>query len=306
MKPWYLRWPKLLEEEEQLLQQAGMHVERDHHAFEHGIARLIVRPQRPKLPDELIVTFPDAFPYFRFEIQAPALALGKHQNPYLKNLCLIGRSTDLWTRGVPEENTVLAMIENQVPKVLAANDPDLPEHEKPREEPQGEPVTDYLACTPGAVFLDGRWRIPGYAMSGTLDVGIRRIEPYHDSILFQAAVLAIHDETENRLCFASDAVKQLFRKSILKASWTRGKPPRSEDVKALHKHIQDALPGRGHVARINDAKVQMLGLLIHEEVSADSYADGWMFSVQITGDIFSQSEGGQRLKRKRRRKGKRR
>ena len=176
MKPWYERWPDLLEFEEQLLTQAGMRFERDREAFRKGIARLKVWPGSDGLPDCLIVTFPDAFPYFRFEIQAPSWTLSKHQNPYAKNLCVMGRSTDLWTRGRPEDNTVLSMIEKRVPLVLAANNPELPEAKRPLEEPQGEPVTDYISYTPGAILVDGQWRIPPYVRSGSLDVGIRNLK----------------------------------------------------------------------------------------------------------------------------------
>ena len=38
----------------------------------------------------LEVTFPDLYPYFRFEIVAPTLSLDHHQNPFGKNLSVAG------------------------------------------------------------------------------------------------------------------------------------------------------------------------------------------------------------------------
>ena len=62
----------------------------------------------------LVVTFPDFYPYFRFEVQAPDLHLDHHQNPFEKNLCLLRRGTEHWDPG----DTVASLLHEQLADVL--------------------------------------------------------------------------------------------------------------------------------------------------------------------------------------------
>jgi hypothetical protein len=69
--------------------------------------------------EELIAleaVFPCFYPYTRCEIIAPELKLRWHQNPYSKNLCLIGRATANWDMA----NSVVTFLATQLPKLLAA------------------------------------------------------------------------------------------------------------------------------------------------------------------------------------------
>src|SRR5579864_9007258 len=47
-------------------------------------------------PVELRAEFPDFYPYVRPEVYATTLDLERHQNPFGKNLCLLGRRSDVW------------------------------------------------------------------------------------------------------------------------------------------------------------------------------------------------------------------
>ena len=46
---------------------------------------------------QLVAKYPDSYPYLRVEVYAPTLSLRWHQNPYAKNLCLLGRHSDAWS-----------------------------------------------------------------------------------------------------------------------------------------------------------------------------------------------------------------
>src|SRR5437764_687030 len=62
----------------------------------------------------LRIVYPDLFPYYRPEVFAPGLSLGRHQNPFDSNLCLLEAPSRAW--GTTE--TAAWLVAERVPFLL--------------------------------------------------------------------------------------------------------------------------------------------------------------------------------------------
>jgi len=114
---WWVRQPERYEYELAQLDAAGIDYSMDEVARDEGILRLDLSiPGEEGESLKLQVTFPDLYPYFRFEVRAPEIDLPHHQNPFSKNLCLLGRSTRHWNTS----DTLAKFIRERVPLVLTA------------------------------------------------------------------------------------------------------------------------------------------------------------------------------------------
>jgi hypothetical protein len=100
-------------------------------------------------PIALVAVFPCFYPYTRCEIIAPDFKLSWHQNPYNKNLCLIGRSTTNWDT----DNLLATFLATQLPKLLAAARTQERDEAQDKEENQAEPFTAFLPYLRGSVVL---------------------------------------------------------------------------------------------------------------------------------------------------------
>ena len=148
------------------LRDAGIDYERDEEAFSQGILRLhlVVDFEGERLP--LVVTYPELYPYFRFEVTASTLSLPYHQHALGKNLCLIGRGTHHWRT----TDTVAGLLREQLPVVLRAGQSSDADSVRGLEQEQAEPFSDYYPCAPGIVVIDGAWKAPANHDCGTFGV----------------------------------------------------------------------------------------------------------------------------------------
>ena len=91
-------------------------------ALDHGVLRLHLElPAGPwGEPLALSATFPDEYPYLRPLVVAPGLSLARHQHPFVKNLCLLGRSTLAWD----VDQTLAQHLCEQLPLLLDATGAD--------------------------------------------------------------------------------------------------------------------------------------------------------------------------------------
>src|ERR671936_164582 len=98
MEPrWVQRFPGRLEWELDDFGRRGLH---DFRLDEREIANgRVVLDGETTWKGETIplrIVYPDLFPYFRPEVFAPGLKLGRHQNPFEGNLCLLEAPTRAW------------------------------------------------------------------------------------------------------------------------------------------------------------------------------------------------------------------
>jgi len=169
MQPWWEKYPGLLDAEYDRLKEIGAQFEEREDEKAAGSLVLDIAYPTGGQSLRLEARFPDTYPYTRPEVYAPDLRLQHHQNPFERNLCVIGRRSENWT----PQMSLADLIKDQIPKVTAANEgvdlgPDV-------EERQGEPVTTFFQFQPDSlVFIDGAWRRPLEATAGDATIAVVR------------------------------------------------------------------------------------------------------------------------------------
>ena len=186
--PWWEAVPGRLDAELGALRHAGIpfqlrQEEKDAGAIVLDLTAMIKGAETP-----LVARYPDTFPYLRPEVYAPALDLPRHQNPFQKNLCLLGRRSDLWT----PQMDLAELVTTQLTRVIQATDADSAAAAVELEEHQGEPISAFYPFgESSACLLDGSWNIP----SG-LDRGTARIAFTIRSNALRATVLELRDRSQ--------------------------------------------------------------------------------------------------------------
>jgi molybdopterin/thiamine biosynthesis adenylyltransferase len=222
----------------------------------------------------LIARFSDIYPYTRFEIRAPDLDLPRHQVPFTKQLCLIGRATVNWNT----EDTLAKFVRERVPLVLTTALSEDPAEVEGLEEHQGEPFSDYYASYKDSmVLVDGAWIIDPAIAGGQLLLGVE--DNVRDA--FRGAVLQVTDNEGNILARAHDRIVSLYKKQI-KARWVRTPEPvraTGEDfLKALY--AQNPLLEKVIWQSVGFTHYDIIGVIFREEQRWREYSDGWEFAVR--------------------------
>lgn len=269
MKPWWEKWPGRLEDEIDRLKKAGIETELHQEFFDKGIARLNLRHSVKGEKQNFVVVFPDVYPYTRFEIYAPQLTLGHHQNPFAKNICMIGRSTANWHT----TDTVADYMLNRLPQVIQAGESTDPAAVEEVEEIQGEPITDYYTYAPNHVVLvDSSWVIDTSIKKGFLKIGA-------DTSNHRFAVLAVMDSEKHILAEAEPEISYLYTDQIF-GKWVRSQEPivQNDHRRFLAQLMQldkTLINGNTLIA----AGTFIIGAIVPEEVKWREHKDGWLFLV---------------------------
>lgn len=284
LRRWWERWPGRLEYELEALRLANIPCERDEQAFHTGTLRLRLRPTIMGETVNLIATFPDFFPYVRFEVEAPDLKLPHHQHPFGKNLCLFGRDTANWD----PQDTLAHVILTRLPIVLQAGQSGDPTEVAGLEEQQAEPFSDYYQYQQDAIVLvDGSWVIDPTVRRGELVVGV---EP--SGALLRGAVLAVTDEQGNLLASAQPALANKYSQQ-LRGRWLRLSAPVQEVepeqiLKALSGQDGRLVAPQWHY--IGQDRLDITAAIFPEEVRWRQAGDGWLFVIRAKGP-HAQSAG---------------
>lgn len=277
-----------LEYELKALSDADIPTERDEASFERGVARLIVHPVVSGRREKMFVTFSDSYPYFRFIVTAPDLALKRHQHPFGKNLCLIGRSSDNWRTTDTVADLLASQLQTTIDAGLTQNRTGFVD----LEEPQAEPFSDYYPYSAAMVQVDSAWRIPSSSTKGDLVLGIvglrgtiERSPPQ-----LQAIALEIRDHTGALHGEVAPALRERYGSEILRARWTRAQMRIESDDAAEVFRLAAQLDAKGSApqwsAPASDPKgetvrYQVRGVLFPEEGAASATTDGWVFVVAL-------------------------
>lgn len=281
---WWVRQPERFEYELAQLDAAGIDYSIDEVARAEGILRLDlgIRDDAGE-PLKLQATFPDLYPYFRFEIRAPEIDLPHHQNPFSKNLCLLGRSTRNWNTN----DTLAKFIRERVPLVLTAGKSSGTAAVAALEEHQGEPFSDYYPYPDfSMVMVDSSWQIPEHYTGGALVVGLSR--PQRVDSKFLGIVLKVQDQNREDIVGAEPELYRLcpqrlnFRWTRLSASIRTEDP--SEFLKQLIEIDRDL--ARPHWSTIGNIRYDVIGCLFPEEQRYRQTGLGWVFlarSIPIGG-----------------------
>ena len=270
---WWEKWPERLESELNELDELGVRYEIDEKSKNDGKLALNLEYKLDSTPIYLRVSFPDNYPYFRFEVSTDDLDLERHQNPFVKNLCLIGRATGNWS---PNEDTVARFLENQLPKVIeSARGGD-----ESMEEQQGEPISDYFPYQRSMVLIDGTWDLDIKENHGQLLIGYNQ-----NTGSFKVAVIELQDSSGTVLAEASDAIKSLYDEKKIMGHWVRlNTPPEALDAEIQYKKLDRSHPALGKKDWKRDfiANTQfggILGITFPEEIGYKKEGRGWIFII---------------------------
>lgn len=272
LSPWWERWPGLLERELRELDRAGITYEIDDGALARGFIRLRLKTTVGGERLSLIATYPDLFPYVRFEVRAPDLDLPRHQNPFTKGLCLIGRASENW-----EVNDTLAdFITERLPLVIDTARSEDADEVAAREEHQGEPFSDYYTYDADSIcIIDSSWKLDPGIKSGELVIGLEM----NPGLLLRGAVIEVRDSHGATLARIEPTVAELYPKRIT-GRWVRhAECIRENDPSAFldtlaseHPHLAKL---RGQV--VSGGLLDVVAVIFPEELRWREEGDGWLF-----------------------------
>jgi len=276
LKPWWESWPGRLEYELRALEAAGIPHELDAQAFADGAVIIRLKPKVCGSEISLAAKFPDSYPYTRFEVSAPDLDLTRHQHPFSKNLCLIGRGSHNWH----VTDTLARMIKEQLPRVLASVRGNTGALAADLEEHQGEPFSDYYCYAKNAVLLiDSSWSIERSVTAGELTIGVEGPA----KLLLRGAVLEVRDTSGRVLAQADPAISRLYP-VVLGGRWVREQEPvLEESAKRFLAGLSRKYPFLKYRQwqSVLGGGIEVIGAIFPEEVRWQEKSDGWVFVVHL-------------------------
>lgn len=279
---WWEEWPDRLELELQELLDAGATVEVDEDLRSHErVLRLHIAYPYEGEELDLIVTFPDLYPRFRFSVTTPA-EYARHQNPAAGVLCLLDRPTEAWSKN----DTVASVLREQLDLFFASQPgPDGVLPDGVLETVEAEPVSGYYPHEAESVVLvESRWDLAGHG-GGTIVIGVEsRRSP--EAPLLRGAVLQVASHDGTPVATAEPALTALYEHRIT-GRWQRiVEPPRSGDPAAL---LQAAAEHDGSIASAayqpasadgHGPELDVVGVVFQEEVRHRQKGDAWVFVVR--------------------------
>ena len=268
--PWWRRSPGRLRAELKALRRAGLPYVIDRESFGNGELKLDVTIAHEGTPYLLKAVYPGNYPYFEPTVYALDSGFRYHQNPFGKNLCLIGRGTERWW-----SNWTLAYaLLDRFPKLIAANTFDRDQTAE-LEVDQGEPLAVFYSVKPGAAFLvDGSWSIPENLAGGWLRIGFR-----HRKKPKIGAIVRVEDFDHNPVCSLPTSLAKQFSEEIW-GRWTRVPEFVREDDPEKFRRCLEAVNSRirkPYWVPLDDEVVDIIGVIYPEEVQRRGTTDGWVF-----------------------------
>jgi ThiF family len=231
---------------------------------------------------DVTIVYPDSFPHLRPEVMAPGLRLGRHQNPYQGNLCLLDRSTREWE----VTDTGAWLLTERVPLLLG-----LLERGgaalREGEAPQGEPWSTYLRFEPGtAVFVPvGALAVGAEQTGGQLELAFSPGEPPSGRLRALLRRVTVRGpRAERTVAEADEDLRTGFSGTVLHGRWVRlpGAPEDPTPLSLLSAVVAaDPSLKQPRWRHAGDSSIDVVGCLISEEVTHGHEEQGWVFLVRI-------------------------
>lgn len=277
MASWFVRDPDRLNQELAALTAAGIKYEIDEEQKDSGILKLRLAYPHKDTPVALVATYPDLFPYFKPEVEAPDLSLDRHQGVLGKTLCLLGRRTHHWH----VTDTLAGILAEKMADVLAYAETGDREAIQAVEEPQGEPLSEaFNGVAPAGSYLlfDSSWEVPASVRRGILNIRCRwqKAEKNGGEDTLQGYIDSITDETGSVLCqWTGPQLGGDFRPARVR--WARANRRFVNGWESLMEAVSD---DRDWLISFAQKSTTMrdtcFAVLFEEEVTQDQYADGWL------------------------------
>jgi molybdopterin/thiamine biosynthesis adenylyltransferase len=279
LKPWWQRFPGRLKFEQQELLSLGITPRLDRAAFAAGKVELHLQALIEGETLDLIARYPDSYPYFRFEIYAPSLDLPHHQNPFLKNLCLISGSTEAWHT----TDTLAGFLQTQLPAVLRSARAARPEDAAAVEIQQAEPISAYYTYLRDSIVLvDGSWELDPSVQRGELRIAI---DPSLGETL-RGVVEQVLDTQGHVLAQAHPRLTKVDG-ALLSGRWIRmPETVRENDPRLIDKLLASlhSQLGRPRWQSFPNTQIDIIAVVQPEERSWRATQDGWLFLVRVRKD----------------------
>lgn len=245
---------------------------RDKDAFRtEGVLVLNVAVPTSNGEVKVVARFPDHYPYFRFEVTAPGLSLEKHQNPFSKSLCLVGRATLNWR----PSDTLASLLTSQLPAVLDANSPET--HSKVTEEPQGEPISDYYPYMHRTgLVIDSAWALE--ADHGSMELVVA--DGSFPEI--RGVVTALRDDAGKTLAEVDFQPPREFREKTSGRWFRLEQPLMSMKADEFDAALLAASNGKSALrwSWTRGGAIDIVGITFPEEHSVGVRGRGWLFFVR--------------------------
>lgn len=290
---WWERHPERLELEEAALADAGYPYEVDQERKSEGTLVMKVRPTIDGRTFDLVVTFPDLYPYFQPQVVAPEEDFPRHQSPGGGVLCLLGRESVHWN----PEKTLAEHLREQVPRLLEAVEKQGTAASAELEITQGEPYSFYYQyASPSFLLVDSSWKLP--EGRGTLRVGYKPPLPRARNggppvAVLRGAVLEVFDEQGRRVAVAPPEWRDTYTQDVTDMPWVRVEEPiRATDVEGFIKELPPDLQAVPNQAFKNvttegrnggKCKLHVTAVVFPEELQWQEESDGWVFLVRHHG-----------------------
>jgi molybdopterin/thiamine biosynthesis adenylyltransferase len=235
-------------------------------------------------PIRLEVRYAESFPYLRPEVFAPELRLGRHQNPYRHNLCLLDRSTRHWN----PSDTGAWLVSVRVPLLLDLLDGD-PEILRREEAPQGEPASYYFPPqSQTAVFVPAEMlQLPHDAHAGLLHLSVGDGEALGELLRAGLTRVSARDARGKAqvLAQAAGPFAERFNRTVCEGRWVRLDAFPADGGTADHLFAAARqVPGfePPPPQSVAGASLRVLGVVCEEEVRQGVYEDTWLFAVEVS------------------------
>ncbi|HWZ44683.1 MAG TPA: ThiF family adenylyltransferase [Candidatus Saccharimonadales bacterium] len=281
MEPWWKVFPERFDYEIEALRSAGYKPVVRSQNVRRGVLEIELSVEIFGSPQKLQGRYSPFFPYTRIEVFAPDLALKRHQHPFSKNLCLIGRASVAWH----VDDTLAGLLREQLPNLLAAAGEEGIDAPDGIEEPQGEPVSAYLPYAPESLILiDGEWKVDAGIKCGFLSIGIDA----DTGGAIRGAVLEVCDESGRVLTRCADAIRSRFEKRIVRGRWVRTDEPIIEQSAREFFRVARSLYARstmGGAMRPSLEQLEIVASISPEEIEYRKAGDGWSFVASSQIDV---------------------
>lgn len=285
MPRWYDEHPDILASEIQELEKAGFPCVVD--AVERAAGRIVLHIdcRLDGIEHHLKAIFPHEYPYFPFHVEAPALSLANHQNPYSKELCFVADIESEWN----VNDTVAKYLTERLPLVIKANaDPTAAEKIEAHE---GAPATEYMEYMPGSVVVTSDWKLDVSQLRGTMDI---KIEEYSDpNQTLRGAVTRLSDICGSTMGDAEPWLKNRYSQP-LRARWVRlPGPPKSKTPGDILEEVAAIWPQLRTPAFNGGPDV--VGVVFQDHARYRELHDLWIFVVRRRDHLVVQKSVKRRV-----------
>jgi molybdopterin/thiamine biosynthesis adenylyltransferase/ubiquitin-protein ligase len=218
--------------------------------------------------------FPALYPFTRPMVYAEANLFRWHQNPYGKNLCLLGRTAENWSPSY----TLAQHLSEQMPKLIESNDTQDQNKAADLEELQAEPFTVFLQYQINSSMLVLQDLPPTGRSKGTFLAGCL---PFDGT--FRGAILGLRDDQSKQLIGTSDAVSAAmqFTKEIHGKWYRMGSKPPTASAQDFLRHIEASHPEvrTRNWTTHRDKKFEVIGVLMPEEQGWRTAGESMLFLI---------------------------